>query len=311
MNYFELELENDRLLNGIDLVKFCLEHQGQNIVIKVNNEAHCLTHCGVYDILDLFEFAQVSIITANALEAHPKYNINNQTWHVWLDNIHNFDYTYDYAWDEQRVFGCFYGRPSAQRLGIAGYLAANYSDRSLIQTKFDFSTVDQRKLFGIQELFAWHPEAVELISLLRQPQYCSDSVYVKGQYSQQNTLSHKYKSILVDLVAEPVCHGTTFYPTEKIARAILCRRPFIVMASRDYLVYLRQLGFHTFNEFWDEVYDGFDGQKRYHMILELIDNLAAKPHSEIVDMYYAMTYQLEHNYQLITSNAYNKTITQI
>jgi len=310
-NYLELKLENDLLLETSEFVKFCVAHQQQHIVLRVNNEAHCLTYCGVYDILDQFDFASVTIITANALEQHPQYKIEKKVWTHWLQNIKTFDFNYDYAWNEQKLFGCFYGRPSAPRLGIATHLAQHHSSRSLIRTKFDFEREESRKLFDLQRLFAWQPEIINHLHLLNNQQYIGDQYYDRGHYDQANTLSHMYKHFLIDIVAEPVCEGQSFYPTEKVVRAMLCKRPFIVMASQNYLEYLRQMGFHTFFEFWNEEYDAYDAKNRYMKILDLIDHLAKKTHAEMVDLYYAMTFQLEHNYKLIVSQSYTTKILPI
>jgi hypothetical protein len=52
----------------------------------------------------------------------------------------------------------------------------------------------------------------------------------------------------------------------------MCHRPFIVMGSKNFLIYLRQMGFKTFYEFWNEDYDGYEGKEKYLQILKLIDD---------------------------------------
>jgi hypothetical protein len=310
-NFYELKLENDQLLKISEFVQFCIAHQKKDIALQVNNEGHCLTYCDVYDILDMFEFNSVKIITSNALETHNQYQVDSTCWSYWLKNISTFDFSYDYSWNEAQVFGCIYGRPSAPRLGIATHLAKYHDTKSLIRTKFDFVNEESRKLFDLQQLFSWDSESIDNIHLLDNQQYFGDQYYEKGKYNQGNQLSHLYKNFLIDIVAEPVCHGNSFYPTEKIVRAMLCRRPFIVMASANYLDYLHQLGFHSFFEFWDEDYDAYDGRLRYVKILNLIDKLSSKSSTEMLELYYAMTYQLDHNYKLIVDQSYNTKITQI
>lgn len=310
-NFYELKLENDKLLQVAEFVKFCVNHQNKDIVLQVNNEAHCLTYCEVYDILDMFKFQSVKILTSNVLETHNQYKINSRDWTDWLKNIATFDFSYDYSWDETKRFGCVYGRPSAPRLGIATHLAKYYDNQSCIRTKFDFVKEDSRKLFDIQRLFSWDSEIVNNLDLLNNQNYFGDQYYDKGHYDQGNQLSHLYKKFFIDIVAEPVCQGRSFYPTEKIVRAMLCRRPFIVMASANYLDYLHQMGFHSFFEFWNEEYDSYDGKLRYNKILNLINELSRKSKSEMLDLYYAMTYQLDHNYSLVVNQSYNTKITQI
>ena len=92
---------------------------------------------------------------------------------------------------------------------------------------------------------------------------------------------------------------------------MLLKKPMIVMGSQDFLGYLRQMGFETFNDFWDEEYDGFAEQNRYQKILDLIDHIAQQPVEALVDMYQKMQPILDHNYNLLMRQGYGSTITKI
>jgi hypothetical protein len=309
MKFYELKLENDRLLKTTEFVKFCIEHQGQNVTIQVNNEGHCLRFTGVYDILDLFQFKSVTLKTWNILEYHPTYKIDTTLWDYWLTKFKSFDIQFDYTWDQQKIFGCFYGRPSAPRLGIAAHLATHYSDKSLTVTKFNFDDQDSRFHFDLVKLFEWHPESLEKIFKLRT--HTNSVEYIKGEYNVKNTLAYTYKHLLIDIVSEPTNYGNAFYPTEKTVRAIMCRRPFIIMGSRNFLIYLRQMGFKTFYDFWSEDYDGYDGKEKYLQILKLIDDIAKKTPDQLTKMYDNMQDILQHNANLIKTQSYNKNIIPI
>jgi len=310
VNYYELKLENDTLLQIPEFVKFCVDHQHKNIIVQVNNEGHCLRHCKVYDILDMFQFSSVELQTWNILENHNVYNINTNNWNWWLKNFKKFDFKFDYSWTGKKLFGCFYGRPSAPRLGIAAHLVKYHSENSIIKTKFDFSTEDSRKLFDLQKLFSWNPNAIEYVNKFQKTKYSSED-YIRGQWKTDNPLSYLYKDLLIDIISEPTCHGITFYPTEKIVRAMLCKRPFIAMCSKNYLIYLRQMGFKTFYEFWSEDYDGYSGKEKYFHILELIDRVAKMPHNDLIVMYKEMQKILEHNRNLIITQTYKKTVNKV
>jgi hypothetical protein len=311
MNSYEIKLENDKLLAVTEFVKFCTENSGKSILLYAINEGHCLRFSGVYDILDTFKFEHVKIVSANALEYHPVYEIESSTWCYWLDNISNFDSGFDYSWTGTKRFGCIYGRPSAQRLGIAAQLAYKHKDLSFIRTKFDFSTEDTRKLFDIQRLFSWDSSAVNHLELLNNPEFYASYDYSPGNHNTGNLLNYDYTQFLIDIVSEPCCKGNAFYPTEKIVRAMLCKHPFIAMTNKNYLIYLRQLGFKTFYEFWDEDYDGIDGKDRYLHILRLVDTLAAMDEQSFRQMYLDMTEILNHNYQLALSRQYTPNIIQV
>ena len=98
---------------------------------------------------------------------------------------------------------------------------------------------------------------------------------------------------------------------EEVIFPFLLKKPFIVFGSKDYLAYLRQMGFRTFNDFWDEEYDGYEGADRFIRILGLIDSLAAKTTSELENMYWDMQYTLDHNYNLLLKQNYNNQLTKL
>ena len=89
------------------------------------------------------------------------------------------------------------------------------------------------------------------------------------------------------------------------------KKPFIVFASKNYLCYLRQMGFRTFADFWSEDYDGYEGRERFIKILQLIDSISKKSKTELNAMYWDMQYTLDHNYNLLLTQNYQNNITYI
>jgi hypothetical protein len=120
-----------------------------------------------------------------------------------------------------------------------------------------------------------------------------------------------YPDFLIELVAETFCTGRTFFPTEKTTKPMLLQKPFIIMGPKCFLIHLRQMGFRTFHDFWDEDYDGHEGLHRYVRILKLIEDLANKSVNELEDMYQAMQPILEHNYQLLLERSYTTQIEYV
>ena len=118
-----------------------------------------------------------------------------------------------------------------------------------------------------------------------------------------------YQNILIDIISEPNILGSAFFPTEKTVRAILMKKPFIIMGPVRSNAYLKQMGFQTFNRFWDENYDGYSGKNRYLEILQLIDNLSIR--ADLEQIYQDMQSILEHNYQILTHQLFNKEIKKI
>jgi hypothetical protein len=65
-----------------------------------------------------------------------------------------------------------------------------------------------------------------------------------------------------------------FLLSEKILKCLMSGMPFVVVATPHFLKYLKDLGFHTYNELWDESYDSeLDYIKRIDKIVDLCNNL--------------------------------------
>jgi len=309
VNSYTLELMDDQLLNPIPFIAFCRTNEGRDITVIVNQESHCLKSCGVYAILDIFQFKSVTIETRNAVEEHEKYQIINDGWDWWLntERTSKFNYSSDYSWDQSKIFGCFYARPNAPRLGIAGYLNNKYPDQSLFKIKFNKSDEDIRKHFELAKIFSWDPNSLDTIDqLLKSVIPSTDDAYnyTTGQYDYGHALHQSYQHIFVDIISEAVNQGRSFYPTEKFARAVLCKKPFIVMSTPFYLRYLKQIGFRTFNRFWSEDYDDLGMNNRYWSILKLIDHLASLSIEQLTELIEQLRPIVEHNYQLLINEGY-------
>ena len=83
------------------------------------------------------------------------------------------------------------------------------------------------------------------------------------------------------------------------------------LRGANYLDYLRQMGFRTFADFWDEDYDGYEAADRLLKIQSLINLLASKSINELEKMYWDMQYTLDHNYNLLMTQSYHKQIKEI
>ena len=317
MSRYTLELENDQICNIVPLIEFLSNNQRNDIELVVNQESHCLRFCRLYDLLYKFNFNSVTLYTANAVECHTEYLIKSEfPWYHWLTRIDAFNFTQQFNWDQSAVFGCFYGRPSASRLGIASYLYKNYPTQSLIKLRFDTTNEDTRKNFELQKLYRWHPESLANVATLLDnikenlSEFHAYS-YTTFKYDYGNELNLQYRHIFIDLVVEATLAGNSFYPTEKIARAILCKKPFIAMAPMFYLRYLRQMGFKTFNEFWSEDYDDLSLKDRYFAVLKLIDWMANLSAEQLIELNTKVQPIVDHNYQLLTNNTFLKSVSRI
>lgn len=312
VNEFRIAASSDKFWNRDLFIKFLLKNRGLPIRLTIDPEAVCLRSLGVYSMLELFDYRDVLIVTGNPLESHSIYKIElikNQ----WFPMVHQIDQRY-HQWNESKIFYALFSRPTAARLGIGSYLLENHSDKSHVHFFAD-PHPDNLDQFEFDKLLQYDVASVkragnlltELPRLLSSP----DRYTSCNGYDYQDPLTRFYHDILVDVVVESHVAGDTFFPTEKTLRAMWLKKPFIVFSSRDYLCYLRQMGFKTFYQFWDEDYDGYEKRDRLLKTYNLIDWIASQPAAALRQMYHSMQEILEHNYNLLLTQTYTKKITKI
>ena len=306
--------------NISDLNKFLIDYQGQDIELSTNQEGCCCRTIGLYKLLDQFKFNSVTIHTPNPLEKHTTYNIKLFLPWKFLNIVKEIESEF-HTWNKTKIFGTVYGRPLWHRIGIASHLLTYHSEHSLVGCLCDPNNMDQRELFETNELFKHDLASFKNFgNILNQlpSQLPEVDTYTPGQQNTDGYVGQTkqiYTNFLIDIVAETFTSGDCFFVTEKTMRPMLLKKPFIIFGSRDYLDYLHQMGFKTFQtpslDFWSEDYDGYEGRDRYVRILALIDELAKKSKEELQDLYQAMQPILDHNYNLLQTQSYNKSITKI
>lgn len=312
MQSFCVSATSDKIWNYTELIRFLSTNQNKKIHIDIVPEAICLHNLGLYQLLNCFTFQQVNIHTWNPLEHHNIYNIIRNEKNFWFEQTSNIDKDLQ-QWNLNKKFLILYGRPTTNRIGIAAHLLENYADDTNLH--FSWSTdCDSVLSFELNRLLTYDKNSIEPAGKLVKQMPCaisSTAGYKKTHYDYSDPLTKLYQDILVDIVSESHVTGNTFFPTEKTIRPILLKKPFVIFGSKDYLAYLRQMGFRTFADFWDEDYDGYQGKERYLRIIKLIDHIAELSRTQLETMYWDMQYTLDYNYQVLTDKKYNTKITQI
>lgn len=316
MNKFTVITADSFIWNQIDLVDFLVKNQGGAISIDTRTEGASCSAVGLYDLLDKFNFKYVEIHSGNSIEQHSKYFIVGQSLLQYAHVRKPVD-SKCHIWNRNKIFLAYYGRPIWHRLGIAAHLASQYPAESHVNLRGEYNNEDSRKLFELTELFTNAPDQIKTFAniayslplvLEKQDGYTPGQQDTSGFTDQ---LLEFYPDILFDVVAESYTSGDTFCPTEKTFRPMLMKKPFIIMGPKNHLIYLRQMGFRTFHDFWDEDYDGYDPVTRFHHIIKLVDTLATKSKNELDDMYYKMQHILDHNYNLLINRGYSRKITLV
>jgi hypothetical protein len=131
---------------------------------------------------------------------------------------------------------------------------------------------------------------------LLERKYVLDSESVDGNYSAELDIAH-LQTGFVNLVTETIFYENKVHLTEKIFKPICAKMPFILLGGPRNLEYLRNYGFKTFSDYWDESYDTINSpSQRSDAVLDVLTKLANTSLPELRSMKQDMTHILEHNY---------------
>jgi hypothetical protein len=112
-----------------------------------------------------------------------------------------------------------------------------------------------------------------------------------------NVVPEHYQSTFVSLINETLT-DTVFF-SEKIYKPILMGHPFILVGGKGSLKRLKELGFKTFDDWWDESYDECDSFiERCIKIIEILTSLNNKNSKQLQLMRGLMRPVLKHNQDL-------------
>jgi len=94
-------------------------------------------------------------------------------------------------------------------------------------------------------------------------------------------------------------YGETIFVTEKVDKAFKYANPFIVLSAPNYIKALKELGFKTFSQWWDESYDEEEKHDvRMDKIYKLVEDISSWSISKVQKVYREMIPILIHNQNL-------------
>lgn len=106
-----------------------------------------------------------------------------------------------------------------------------------------------------------------------------------------------YKHFAMNIVCESGIDNLHTWPiSEKTLRSIWHETPFIVLGASGILKRLREYGFETFDDHWDESYDGIiDAQDRFVAFCQTLQSIHAIPLDKMKKLYQELRPRLERN----------------
>lgn len=113
-----------------------------------------------------------------------------------------------------------------------------------------------------------------------------------------------YQNSLISIVTETNWDIPHLTSTEKSFKPFKDKHPFILVGVNGALKSMRNLGFKTFSEFWDESYDEIvDPHQRLQETIKLCNDIGKWDNEKILDFKRRVKPILEHNYQLLKNSS--------
>ena len=119
-----------------------------------------------------------------------------------------------------------------------------------------------------------------------------------GNLENAFTTTYQLKSFC-NIITETLTYNSFIHITEKIDKCFSAGQPFLLVAGMGYLTKLKELGFKTFDKWWDESYDReMLFSLRIEKIKKNIDTIASWSIEECEKVYTEMIPTLIHNQKL-------------
>ena len=282
---FNLRVFEDTILDRDELLEFLKTTAGQ-VNLDTLGEGPSLNECGLVDILNESgkPFSDIQVITPNEVEELPikctTNRIGNFTFNYWFGTVHRAykKYTFKNLAQEHYRLGCFIGRKNSDRLAIL-YWLSRCTRTFLSSLREDHINHDRRP-----DLYRWvdnYDSFNEWVSKFNIPSIDNHSVNEQYQDIDLNVPNSKFLNVQlnmlnwyngfdVELVCETFVRGDTYFPTEKTTRPIAGGKPMLIYGPKNFLARLRDQGFKTWGDCWDESYDEYEGLGRWMRIKEVI-----------------------------------------
>jgi hypothetical protein len=117
-----------------------------------------------------------------------------------------------------------------------------------------------------------------------------------------------YQNSLVSIITETNFELTELTATEKTWKPAKEKHPFIMVGTAGALRTLREFGFQTFDDFWDESYDEIeDPKRRLFEIVKVCKEIASWTPEQILDFKRRVKPIVDHNFKVLTTNT-SKTV---
>jgi hypothetical protein len=134
-----------------------------------------------------------------------------------------------------------------------------------------------------------------------------------NNYPMETTLTPVekfYKNSLINIINETYFFNNIIHITEKTYKPIAFLQPFILLGAAGSLQHIRNMGFKTFDNFWDESYDTeIDDITRFNKIINIVEQISNWSDEEKIKFSYSVKEILEYNLNQLNTMSNNEIDT--
>ena len=194
-------------------------------------------------------------------------------------------------------------RRSIFQKGLVSYLGRNYEAVAGMKKDFlriPFKEENREAMLHLKSYIRdWQPHLIDI-----------DGNELDLDDRQQT--KEMYMNTYFSLVTESHVDEDILFITEKTYKPIVNLHPFIIAGSQGTLKYLRDCGYKTFPEIFDESYDEeSDPEKRIFIILNEMERICSKPLEELRDLYKQVWPKLLHNRKIFLEKDHKETFVDL
>lgn len=260
---------------------------------------HEVLHLNFLDKHGVIDYLEKKFINKNftfidnniGSKSHPrlkKINYKSNPYFLGLTHVNKFDIS-------PRIFGkhftCLNLHPKEHRTKIYQFL---YENNLIEKTYFSYVAYDKLHPY-------FHQLKTEENLNLEKPQNkpTADKIEYKPLVEHKNSFcSIINDTYFYDYQMDEYVRDAIFV-TEKIEKCFSAGQPFILVGRPYTLQKLKELGYQTFSDFWDESYDRIeDDEQRLENVKDLISNISTMKLSELEKIYQKLIPILIHNQKI-------------
>lgn len=294
-----------------NIIYYIIErHQSNNeIHLYFNTDGPCLRSIGFYELLDSvcdrFKIDKKSITIAinNPVEHHDQYNIKFIPSLNYRDSFTTKLVTVNKIFNDKfKYFSNFVAHGTSARLRIGSYLFNNHKDKTLQTYHVNLKDYYSKSYICLEEIMGFldvsQIEYNNAVVFLSNCPLKLEPISLPILYPDCLDILKYYNYVFVDIVTFSYFSGNTFCFDEKLLRPIFMKTPFIIQGPQYFIKRLKQLGFKTFNNFWDEGYSDDPANYQVNEIFKIIDKISQYSLNDLKNMYNIMQPILDFNYEL-------------